>query len=365
MKSHHPDYILLGAVTILIVLGLVMLSSASNVKSLDQFGQPYYYLKHQLLYGLLIGVLCASIAYKINYRVLKKLSFFIFLVAIALLLLTLLPGLGFRAGGSTRWISFGEYSFQPSEIAKLALIIYLASWLDDKTKLINSFKNVFVPFLIILSLVVGPIILQPNIGTAGVMGLTAIAIFFAAGARFWQVGSILLMGITALFAYVKIFPHATNRFLIFIHPELDPQGAGYQINQALLAVGSGRVFGLGLNQSIQKYNYLPEPMGDSIFAIIAEELGFIGVAIIMALFVTLAIRGFRIAKEAPDNYAKLLAVGITSWLVIQAFVNIAAISGLMPLTGVPLPLVSYGGTAFLVSLSGVGILLNISKYSKT
>lgn len=364
MKSHQPDYILLCAVTVLIILGLVMLSSASIVKSQEQFNQPYYYLKHQLLFGLLAAIPCALIAYKIDYRALKKLSFFIFFVALAILLLTLLPGLGFRAGGSTRWLSFGEYSFQPSEIAKLALIIYLASWLDDKTKLINSPKDVFVPFLIILSLVVGPIILQPNIGTAGVMGLTAIAIFFAAGARFWQVGSILLMGIAALFAYIKIFPHATNRFLIFIHPELDPQGTGYQINQALLAIGSGGVFGLGLGQGIQKYNYLPEPMGDSIFAIIAEELGFIGAAIIIALFVILAIRGFRIAKEAPDNYAKLLAVGITSWLVIQAFVNIAAISGLMPLTGVPLPMVSYGGTSFLVSLSGVGILLNISRYCK-
>jgi cell division protein FtsW len=363
MKSHHPDYILLGAVTILIFLGLVMLSSASTVKGLDQFNQPYYYLKHQLLYGLLIAIPCALIAYKINYRLWKKLSFFIFFIALVLLLLTLLPGLGFRAGGSTRWISLGEHSFQPSEIAKLALIIYLAAWLDDKNKVIKSFKDVFVPFIIILSLIVGPIILQPNIGTAGVVGLTAIAIFFAAGAKFWQVGSILLMGITALVAYVKIFPHATNRFLIFIHPELDPQGTGYQINQALLAIGSGRVFGLGLNQSIQKYNYLPEPMGDSIFAIIAEELGFIGAAIIIVLFIALAIRGFRIAKEAPDNYARLLAVGVTSWLVIQSFVNIAAISGLMPLTGVPLPFISYGGTAFIVSLIGVGILLNISRYS--
>ncbi len=354
---------MLGVITILIILGLVMLSSASMVRSLDQFSQPYYYLKHQLLYGLLVAIPCALIAYKVNYRAWKKLSFFIFFIALAILLLTLLPGLGLRSGGSARWISLGGHSFQPSEIAKLALIIYLAAWLDDKIKTINNFKNVFIPFVIILSLIVGPIILQPNIGTAGVAGLTAIAIFFAAGGQFWQVGTILLMGITALVAYVKIFPHATNRFLIFIHPELDPQGTGYQINQALLAIGSGGIFGLGLNQSIQKYNYLPEPMGDSIFAIIAEELGFIGAAIIIILFITLAIRGFRIAKAAPDNYARLLAVGITSWLVIQAFVNIAAISGVMPLTGVPLPLVSYGGTAFIVSLVGVGILLNISKYT--
>jgi cell division protein FtsW len=280
-----------------------------------------------------------------------------------MLVVVLLPGFGFRAGGSTRWISLGGYSFQPSEVAKLALIIYLAAWLDDKSK-VNDFRNVFLPFLIIVSLIVGPVILQPNIGTAGVIGLAAIAIFFAAGAQFWQVGSILLMGGSALFAYVKIFSHATNRFLIFIHPEFDPQGAGYQINQALLAIGSGGLFGLGLGQSIQKYNYLPEPMGDSIFAITAEELGFIGVAIIMAIFVILAIRGLRTAKDAPDNFARLLALGITSWFVIQAFVNIAAISGVMPLTGVPLPLASYGGTAFVVALFGMGILLNISKYSK-
>ncbi|MBI4837349.1 MAG: putative lipid II flippase FtsW [Candidatus Portnoybacteria bacterium] len=363
MKSHRPDYILLGAVTILIVLGLVMLSSASIVKSQEQFNQPYYYLKHQLLYGLLIAAPCALIAYKINYRAWKKLAFLLFFVAVALLLLVLLPGFGLKSGGSTRWISFGQYSFQPSEIAKLALIIYLAAWLDDKTKTINNLKNVFIPFIIILSLTAGPVLLQPNIGTAGVMGLTAIAIFFAAGAKFWQVSSILLIGATALLAYIKIFFHATNRFLIFIHPELDPQGIGYQINQALLAIGSGGLFGLGPGQSIQKYNYLPEPMGDSIFAIIAEELGFIGAAIVIILFIILTIRGFRIAKEAPDNQAKLLAVGIASGCTIQAFINIAAISGLIPLTGVPLPFISYGGTAFIISLIGMGILLNISKYT--
>ena len=192
MKSHSPDYILLGAIIILVVFGLVMLWSASMVKSNDT-GRPYYYLQHQLLYGLLAGIPLALFAYKADYRVWKKLSLPIFLIAFTMLVVVLLPGFGFRAGGSTRWISLGGYSFQPSEVAKLALIIYLAAWLDDKSK-VNDFRNVFLPFLIIVSLIVGPVILQPNIGTAGVIGLAAIAIFFAAGAQFWQVGSILLMG---------------------------------------------------------------------------------------------------------------------------------------------------------------------------
>ena len=363
MKSHSPDYILLGATIILVIFGLVMLSSASMVKSQETFDQPYYYLLHQLLYGVLPAILVAFLAYKINYKHWKKYAFFIYLAVLIALILVFLPGLSFKSGGATRWIAIGPATFQPSEFAKLGFIIYLAAWLEKKSKNINSSDEGFLPFCLATGLVVGLIVLQPNLGTAGLIALIASLMFFSAGARFWQIGFLGAIGAAAFLSFVKIFPHAANRFQIFMHPELDPKGIGYQINQALLAIGSGGFLGRGLGQSIQKYNYLPEPIGDSIFAIIAEELGFIGAAILIALFLALAIRGYQIAKKAPDNLGKFLAIGITSWLVLQAFINIAAISGLMPLTGMPLPLVSYGGSALIVSLAGIGILLNISRFT--
>lgn len=363
MKSHSPDYILLGATTILMAFGLIMLYSASMVKGQENFNQPYFYLKHQLIYGLLTGLFFAFLAYKINYRFWKKIAFLLLIGTVALLVLVFLPGLGIKSGGATRWISLSTFSLQPAEVAKLALIIYLAAWLEEKSRVVRNFNEIFIPFLVTTGLIVTLIILQPNLGTAGIIGLMATMIFFSAGGGIWQMGIIFLLAATTLFSFIKIFSHAANRFLIFLHPELDPQGIGYQINQALLAIGSGGILGRGLGQSIQKYNYLPEPMGDSVFAIIAEELGFIGAAATIILFLILAIRGFKIAKNAPDDFAKLLAIGITSWLTIQALTNIAAISGLVPLTGIPLPFISYGGTALIMSLTGIGILLNISRYT--
>lgn len=363
MKVHRPDYILLGTVITLVIFGLVMLSSASIVTSLDNFNQPYFYLKHQIIYGLLIGCLFAFIAFKVHYKFWKKFAFPILLITIILLALVFLPGAGSKFGKAARWISLGPVSFQPSEIAKLGFIIYLAAWLEKKSKKIDSLSEGLIPFLIATGLIAGLIILQPNISTMGVIALTAAIVYFAAGAKIWQMILILFLGVGAFFAFTKVFPHAFQRFQVFLHPEIDPQGIGYQINQALLAIGSGGVFGRGFGQSLQKYNYLPESISDSIFAIIAEELGFVGAALLIVLFLIFAFRGLMIAKNAPDNLAKLLAVGITSWLTVQAFINIGAISGLIPLTGIPLPFISYGGSSLVVSLVGVGILLNISKYT--
>lgn len=364
MKPRQPDYILLIISAIIVIFGLVMLSSASMVKSQETFDTTYYYLKHQLLYGLLPGLILAYLAYKINYCSWRKFSFVFFIAAIILLILVFLPGLGFKSGGAARWLALGPINIQPSELAKLSFILYLAAWLDEKSKNFINTSETFFPFLVATGLVTGLIVIQPNIGTAGVVGLIAAVMYFSAGAPTWQIGAIIAIGLAGFFSFVKLFSHAANRFLIFLHPELDPLGIGYQINQALLAIGSGGFWGRGLGQSIQKFNYLPEVISDSIFAIIAEEFGFIGGFFLIALFLSLAIRGFKISKRAPDNFGKFLAIGITSWLIIQAFVNIAAISGLIPLTGVPLPLISYGASGLVVSLVGIGILLNISKYAK-
>lgn len=362
MRSHQPDYILLIISSIIILFGLVMLSSASMVKSQEAFGTPYYYLKHQVLFGLLPGLFLAYLAYKIKYQIWKKFSFLFFIAIIILLIIVFLPGLSFKSGGATRWIHLGPITAQPSEIAKLGFILYLAAWLDEKSKNFNHISETLFPFLVATGLIMGLIILQPNIGTAGIIGMIALMMYFFAGAPLWQIGSLVALGLAGFFSFVKLFSHASNRFQIFLHPELDPLGIGYQINQALLAIGSGGFWGRGLGQSIQKFNYLPEAIGDSIFAIIAEELGFIGVLFLISLFIYFAVRGFKIAQKAPDGFGKFLAIGITSWLALQTFINISAISGLIPLTGVPLPLISYGASGLVVSIVGIGILLNISKH---
>jgi cell division protein FtsW len=217
--------------------------------------------------------------------------------------------------------------------------------------------------LAIVGIVSFLLIKQPDMGTLGVMILISLSIFFLSGAKLSHLASLGIAGALALFVLIKTESYRMDRLTVFLHPELDPRGIGYQINQALLAIGSGGIFGLGLGHSLQKFNYLPEPVGDSIFAIIGEELGMVGAMFLVILFVFFAIRGLRIAKNAPDRFSKLVACGIVSWIIFQAFINIAAICGLIPLTGIPLPFISYGGTSIIFLMVGVGILLNISKYS--
>jgi cell division protein FtsW len=241
-------------------------------------------------------------------------------------------------------------------------LLYLATWLDKKQKGIKDWKYGFVPFVTILGVISFLIVMQPDIGTMSVIIITAISIYFVAGAKFSHLAVLGASGAALFLALIKIAPYRMARLTVFLNPEIDPQGIGYQINQALLAIGSGGLFGRGLGKSIQKYNYLPEASGDSIFAVIAEELGFIRILLLIALFMILTIKGYKIAKNSPDFYGKLIATGITSWICFQAFLNMAAISGLIPLTGIPLPFISYGGSALLFSLASMGILVNISKH---
>ncbi len=361
---HKPDYILLATVFALVVFGLVILASASVVVSRNNSEQNYYYFFHQLIRGVLTGFILLAIAQKVDYRFWKKCALPFFAVGLGLLFLALIPGIGEGYGKASRWIMVGGFSFQPAEIFKLAFILYLAAWLEKRGKEIDNFSVGLIPFLAILALIGILLIKQPDIGTLGVVMATATIVYFAAGAKISHLLIIIFGGATAFWGLIKIAPYRMNRLTVFLHPETDPQGIGYQINQALLALGSGGLFGLGLGHSRQKYNYLPEPIGDSIFAIIGEEIGFVGLLVLLALFVIFAWRGFKIAQSAPDTFGKLAAVGITSWLVFQALMNIMAITSLIPLTGIPLPFISYGGTALITSLFGVGILLNISRYGK-
>lgn len=280
------------------------------------------------------------------------------------LALLFLPQLSFATGGARRWLHLGFIAFQPAELLKLSFIIYLASWLDARRNQTATISYGMIPFALMLSMVGIFLVMQPDIGTLGIIIATSVGMYYLGGGRTYQVATILSCLLLCLFLLVQLAPYRLARVTIFLNPGYDPQGLGYHINQSFIAIATGGIGGLGFGKSIQKYNYLPEPMGDSIFAVAAEEFGFIGVIIIIFLFSFFFWRGLLLARRAPDVFGKLLAAGISLSIMTQAFVNMAAISGLLPLTGIPLPFISYGGTSLAVTLAGVGILLNISRVSK-
>jgi cell division protein FtsW len=363
--SQSFDAKLLYAVVALIVIGLVAIASAGVFYAETRFQDDYYFFKRQLLYGVLPGFAALYFFQRIDYRRWRKLVVPMFATAILLLILVFIPGIGAKVYGASRWIQIGSFSFQPSEMAKLAVILYLAAWFSSKgEKKVGDFFEGLVPFLAVLGLIAFLILKQPDTGTLGLIFLIAVTIFFAAGARLSHLGLLLFGGLVMLGILIKLAPYRMRRFLVFLNPEHDPQGVGYHVNQALLAIGSGGLLGLGLGHSRQKFNYLPEPVTDSVFAIFSEEWGLVGATVVLALFVFAAWRGLRIAKNAPDDFGRLVAVGVVGWIVSQAFINIAAITALIPLTGVPLPFISYGGTSLVFLMAAVGILLNISKQAR-
>lgn len=359
--NKKPDQILAITTFALIVFGLVMISSAGVAISQNRFGDGYYFFKHQLFYGVAPGLLIMFIVQKIDYHLWKKIALPFFLLNLVFLILVFIPGMGLKLQGASRWIKLGPFSFQPTEMLKLSIILYLAAWLESKKEQSRDIFEGLIPFLAILGVVGFLIIKQPDMGTLGVIVIISMAIYFLSGAKLQHLMGMFSLGIVAFFALVKFESYRMDRLMVFLHPELDPRGVGYQINQALLAIGSGGLFGLGLGHSRQKFNYLPEPVGDSIFAVICEEIGLFGAMVLISLFIIFAMRGLKIAKHAPDTFGRLVAVGITSWIIFQALINIAAITGLIPLTGITLPFISYGGTSLVFSMVGVGILLNISK----
>lgn len=360
MKQKSPDKGLLIFILILLVVGLAMLFSASIVISQEQTGKPYYYFFHQLIYGGGIGLIAFFFCQKIDYKIWKRFSLLIFFAALILCVLVFIPRLGYSHGGAQRWIIVGSFTFQPSEFLKLAFIIYLAAFFSKNEAAKTS--STLIPYLAITAMIGALMTLQTDAGTLGLIVIVGLVMFFLSGAKLPHVIIAIFCYAAAFFAIIKFFPHRMQRFITFLNPSIDPQGISYQINQALLAIGLGGWFGRGLGHSIQKYNYLPEPMGDSVFAIIAEEVGFAGSIIFVILFILLIFKGLRVAKKTTNGFGKLLACGIVSWFGFQALINIAAISGLIPLTGIPLPFVSYGGSALIITMAGAGILVNISKH---
>jgi cell division protein FtsW len=362
-NEHEPDKNLIFSVSIIVIFGLIMMSSASAVVSYAKFGNSYYFLKNQLI-GLVVGLIAFYFTSKIDYHLWRRFALGFLLFSIFLLLLVFIPGLAADYGSARSWINVFGFSLQPSEFVKLSFLIYLAAWLESRGKRISDFHEGSGPFVIVLGVIGFLMILQPDIGTLLIITLISMAVYFVGGGRLYHIIVMILIGIIGLFLMVQVKDYQADRFRCFLDPSFSRQDKCYQINQSLIAVGSGGFFGRGLGESRQKYMYIPEIQGDSIFAIIAEESGFIFSSILIILYVYVFYRGYLIAKHAPDVFGRILAIGIVSWIVVQAFLNIGGMINVVPMTGVPLPLVSYGGSAITAALAAVGILVNISKQTK-
>lgn len=361
--SRKPDFVIAILAVALACFGIIMIASASSVIAYDAFkgANNNYYVFKQILYCV-IGVGSMIAFSSIDYRSWKKIAFPMMVVTLLLLVAVFLPGIGREAKGAHRWI-YIPFSIQPSEIAKITFTIYLASWLESREKFLDKIEASLIPFALILGVISVLIINQPDLGTLTVILSTAVILFFTAGAPRWQIFSFIGLLAGAFVLFITTESYRWSRFLTFLNPESESLGRSYHVNQLFLAVGAGGFWGLGFSNSLQKLKYLPEPHTDSIFAIICEELGYFRSSIIVLAFVYLFIRAMRIARGAPDTFGRLLAVGIASSLVIQAFINVAAVLGLVPLTGITLPFISSGGTSLIISFIQIGILLSISRYS--
>ncbi|MCA9361093.1 cell division protein FtsW [Candidatus Kaiserbacteria bacterium] len=358
------DKTLLVIVVTLVVIGFLIFSSAS-LGLLARSGAPLSSVAFsQLVFGLIGGSIAMFITSQIHYRNWRKYAFYIFCASILLTLLVFVDGIGFSHGGARRWIVIAGFSMQPSEILKIGFIIYIATFLSGIHKNIDDFKKSVIPFLLIIGGVGVVMLLQPDTDTFMLMGISAMAMFATAGGKLRDISLIVLSAVIVLAILAMTRPYIMDRFTTFLHPEADPRGSGYQIQQSLIAVGGGGLAGRGFGQSVQKFNFLPEPIGDSIFAVYSEEFGFLGSTFLIILLASFTFRGYRIASHSLDVFGMLLVVGFMTLIVVQAFLNIAAMIGLAPLMGLPLPFISHGGTALMATLASVGIVLNVSKHQK-
>lgn len=362
-KKQVPDFVVFIVTLLLLTIGIIMVFSASYVAAETRYGDGFYFFKRQLVWAL-IGIAGMTAVMKIDYSCFKKWALPIFSISVFLLVLVLIPGVGINIKGSTRWLGIGTLSFQPSEVAKLGLILILAKVLANQQNRIKHFLRGFIPPLLVVGLVCALILAQPDLGTAVTIAGTSYIMFIAAGARKSHLFGLAFLGLFLVAGAVYLAPYRMARFTAFLDPWDDPLGKGFQTIQSLLAVGSGRLFGMGLGQGRQKFLYLPEQHTDFIFAVLSEELGFIGSVFVLFLFFVFMWRGLRIALKAPDIFGALLAVGITGMVVIQAIINIGVVTGSLPVTGITLPFISYGGSSLTLNLLSIGILLNISRHVK-
>lgn len=373
MKKHF-NYPLFFLVIFFLGFGFLFFSVLSTPASMQISNDPNYYLYHQLIFGFLPALFLGFLAYIIPLRWFKKFAFWLVIFNIALLFLVFFPVFGTKIGGATRWFVFDSFSVQPSEFLKITAILYLSAWIASrlpegkvsgwKSNIKRGYHNVihvFFPFIFFLGLITLGLYFQKDASTWGVIAVTLLAIYFTARTPFWHTLFIISVGATFLLLMIKYESYRWDRWLIFWNPEADPLGKGYQLRQSLISLGSGGLFGKGLGMSTQKFGFLPQAIADSIFAIMGEEFGIVGCFILVALFVLFFWLGIRIARKSSDRFSKLVAFGIVFWITLQAFINISSAVGLVPLTGIPMPFFSYGGSHLVAEMMGVGLLLNISR----
>jgi cell division protein FtsW len=347
------DRVILFLAIGLTLFGILMVYDASVAIAFGNFNDKYYFARQQALWGVL-GFIALFLASKFPYQKLKKVVAPLMLLTILSLALVLIPGVGTQVLGARRWLVFSGLNFQPAELAKLVSIIFMAAYLTRKGRTINLW--------LLMVVLVGLILFEPDLGTAVILAGSSLSLYFISGGSLVTLIIAGVLGLAAGAGLILFSPYRKERLLTFLDINRDPLGASYHVRQVILALGSGGLFGLGIGASRQKYEYLPEAMTDSIFAIIGEELGFIGATLLLVAFLILIYRGIEVARKAPDQFGQLLAAGIITWMAIQTLINLAAMVAIVPLTGVPLPFISYGGSSLIITLTGVGILLNISKH---
>ncbi|NTU98804.1 putative lipid II flippase FtsW [Candidatus Falkowbacteria bacterium] len=365
IKLGDPDWPLLIIVAVIILFGLIMLTSASGTLAYSRYKDGYYFIKHQI-YALFIGAGLFWFFFKTDYHRWQKNAMYLLLTSIAMLLMVFVPGLASSANSKAHsWINIFGFSLQPSEFVKLFFLIYVAAWLESRGKTIEDFSQGTAPFLVVLAVIAGLMLMQPDVGTLSIIVLTSFVAWFIGGGRLSHIFGLTLIAAIALLFMFKSADYRMQRFQCYLNPEKNSRTTCYQLNQSLIAVGSGGIFGRGFGASRQKLMYLPEVSGDAIFPIIGEEMGFIFSSALVLLFIGLFYRSYLIAKRAPDQFGRVLAIGIASWLTLQAFINIGGMISLIPMTGVPLPFISSGGSAVMAGLSALGLLMNISRQVKT
>jgi cell division protein FtsW len=355
------DFVLLIVTLALVSIGIVMVYSTSAILAGDRFGDPYYFLKRQLLFAGIGSILMIFMIF-FNHEVLKKFAYPLLIFSILLLIAVLIPGIGIRAGGAMRWIRIQSFSFQPSEFAKLGLIIFMAYFLTKKEEKIRSFSFGFLPTLLFSGLVIALVVKEPDFGAALFLGVMVFLLLFVSGARVIYIAGAILMSIPVIYYFLIHAAYRTKRLISFIRPWEDPTGTSFQIIQSFLSFGSGGLFGLGLGEGRQKLFFLPAPHTDFIFSVIGEELGLVGALIVVLLFLILTLRGIQISISHEERFSAYLALGITLMISLQAVINMGVVLGLLPTKGLPLPLVSYGGTSLITNLVGIGILLRLSTH---
>ena len=354
---------LLGVITTLNLLGMVMVLSASSVSALDTYGSAWTIATRQLGW-LIVGVLVCGLLTRIDYHRWRPGAVPIVALSVVLLTLVLVPGVGRNVNGASRWLGFGPLSLQPSELAKLAVLVFAADLLARRAAWMHDLRLTLMPVTIVFGGVAALVMLQPNLGTTLVLGAIVLAVLFVAGTPVVPLATIGAVGGFAATVLALIEPYRRARVLAFLDPWKDYQDSGYQTIQSLVGIASGGITGIGLGQSRAKWGFLPYAHTDFIFAIIGEELGLVGALVVVGLFVALCLLGARAAQLAPDRFGMLLAAGVTTWFGVQAFINIGAVIGILPITGVPLPFVSYGGSSLVFSMAGAGLLLNVARQAQ-